>query len=893
MRHINPLVLLVILLRPAVVNGQVRNGKSQPTLSSRAYDQWQSVEMGTISNNGNFVAYHVRKGEYDNSRGFTTILQSSAKAWQVTLSNKDYPTFTADSRYAVLKTDGDSLAILRLGRPDKQYIPEIISFSIPEQGNGNWIAFFRKAAPEKLVLLNLATHKETTIPDVLEYQFADSGNALVLKTEISDNRSQQAIQWMELEKMTTKEVIRASGIANLVMDQQGKRLVFMATDTINTGNDPLIWLYSAGEKHARKVAKGLDTDLSIAAISRFSNDGNKLFLSLKPKEKQMNPVLSDAVKLNIWSYKDQKLQPQQLKDSGQIPTYMAVVDILNPFAKIVRLEQDAGESFDYPGDGEYGRLYRNQSTHMAAASHWIYTIVSLKDAKRSLSMPYTLNLSPNGNFAVYFDPIQRQYFSYETTTGITKKITEGITTDWLTSSRNSEDSTNARGVAGWVSDQNAVLLYDRNDLWQIDLRKVRPPVNLTNGYGKHNHIIFNMPENFKNTTQSNSELILTALNESTIDQGYFKARIGKSTNPELLTIGPYIYEIKNSQYLPYGQNITQKARNANAYLISRMSAGESPNFFFTEDFRKFRRLSDVHPEKNYNWYTTELHTWKSYDGRTLKGVLYKPENFDPTKKYPVIVYIYERRSEFKNFYVKPGSLCDGCNINIPTFVSNGYLVFSPDIYYTIGNPLQGAYDAVVSGAEYLKGLSFVNAYKLGLQGCSFGGFETNYLIGKTNVFAAGMSASGIADVISGYGSLAQDGTSQNAFFEIGQIRMGKPLWDIPAQYIKNSAIFNADKVTTPLLIMHTTKDGICLFPNVIEFFTGLRRLGKKVWMLEYEDGNHGISGKSADDFATRVRQFFDHYLMDKPAPKWMTQGRPAALKGFDERLELDSPEAVP
>jgi dipeptidyl aminopeptidase/acylaminoacyl peptidase len=172
-------------------------------------------------------------------------------------------------------------------------------------------------------------------------------------------------------------------------------------------------------------------------------------------------------------------------------------------------------------------------------------------------------------------------------------------------------------------------------------------------------------------------------------------------------------------------------------------------------------------------------------------------------------------------------------------------------------------------------------------GCSVGGMHTNDLGTHTTLFAADCSVSGMANFVSAYGGLGEDGKSLQSLFEIGATRMGTTLWEIPDLYIKNSPVFKADKVTTPLLIAHTTNDGICPFSNVIEFFTALRRLGKKVWMLEYGDGNHGLLGKSGDDFSIRMTQFFDHYLKDKPAPKWMTKGIPAKLKGIEDGLGID------
>jgi dipeptidyl aminopeptidase/acylaminoacyl peptidase len=281
--------------------------------------------------------------------------------------------------------------------------------------------------------------------------------------------------------------------------------------------------------------------------------------------------------------------------------------------------------------------------------------------------------------------------------------------------------------------------------------------------------------------------------------------------------------------------------------------------------------------------TTELHHWKSPDGKLLQGILYKPENFDSTKKYPLIFHYYDQQSDGLNIYVEPGP---SDVLNIPYFVSNGYVVFVPDIHYTIGEPGESALRSVTSAARYLSKYSWVDTTKMGLQGHSFGGYETNYLITHTNLFAAAAEANGATDLVSSYGDL-QAGASARWLFEIFQFRLRATLWGRPDLYIKNSPIFKVPSVTTPLLMMHPKNDPIVPWSQAVELFNAMHRLGKTVWMLQYDEGDHGLNGKSAMDYTIRLTQFFDHYLKDAPAPLWITQGIPAKLKQVESRYELD------
>lgn len=336
-----------------------------------------------------------------------------------------------------------------------------------------------------------------------------------------------------------------------------------------------------------------------------------------------------------------------------------------------------------------------------------------------------------------------------------------------------------------------------------------------------------------------------------------------------------------------------RAGGNGAYVVQRSSASESPNYFYTTDFKTFNSLSDVHPEKSYNWYTTELITWKTFDGSVDQGVLYKPEDFDPHKKYPLIINYYEKKSANLHKYWNPEPM--GSELEIPWFVSHGYLVFTPDIHYKIGHTGASAYNAVVSGAKYLTGFPWVDSAHIGIQGHSFGGFETNYLVAHTHMFAAAMASSGFADIVSGYGALGYGaGSFWSWYLEHSQFRLGATPWQRPDLYLENSPILRADHVTTPLLMMNNKGDTIVPFAQGVEWFSALRRLGKRVWMLQYDGERHSIiDQKAARQHTVRVTQFFDHYLTGAPAPKWMTEGVPARLKGLETGLNLDRPEAEP
>jgi dipeptidyl aminopeptidase/acylaminoacyl peptidase len=332
------------------------------------------------------------------------------------------------------------------------------------------------------------------------------------------------------------------------------------------------------------------------------------------------------------------------------------------------------------------------------------------------------------------------------------------------------------------------------------------------------------------------------------------------------------------------------------WIVYRQSAIDPPNYYFTKDFKKFTALTNIHPQMDYNWLKTELVTWKMFDGKKSQGILYKPEDFDPNKKYPIIFNYYEQLSHRLYEFPNPGFTY--ANINIPWYVSRGYLVFTPDIHFTIAASRNGrttgesAFNAVISAAKYLSRFSFVDKKRMAIQGHSFGGGVTNYLITHSTIFAAAAEMAGDSDPISGYltliGKNGSDESDKQGSRELGQGRMGASLWQRSDLYLRNSVVLNADKITSPLLIVHNQKDAAISWRQGLELYMALRRLGKSCWMLQYDNESHTLLEKvNKVDYTIRLTQFFDHYLKGMPAPKWMTRTNLALYKDNDNLYDFD------
>jgi dipeptidyl aminopeptidase/acylaminoacyl peptidase len=300
------------------------------------------------------------------------------------------------------------------------------------------------------------------------------------------------------------------------------------------------------------------------------------------------------------------------------------------------------------------------------------------------------------------------------------------------------------------------------------------------------------------------------------------------------------------------------------------------------------RLSDANPQQSrYRWAGVELVRWRSDDGVELQGLLYKPEDFDPARKYPMVVYFYEQLSDGLYSY----RMDVPRNVVQPTlYASNGYLVFMPDIHYTRGQPGESAMRSIMPGVRALVARGFVDEKAMGLQGQSWGGYQAAYMITRTNEFRAAMTGAPVANMTSAYGGIRwQSGLARAFQYETGQSRIGASLWDQPSAYIENSPLFAANRVTTPLFIMSNDGDGAVPWYQGIEMFVALRRLGKEVYLIDYNGDEHNPTKRANQiDVAIRMLQFFDHHLKGAPAPEWMVRGIPFLQKGRDQ---LQTPPA--
>ena len=381
------------------------------------------------------------------------------------------------------------------------------------------------------------------------------------------------------------------------------------------------------------------------------------------------------------------------------------------------------------------------------------------------------------------------------------------------------------------------------------------------------------------TYLSLDDCLIRGINDQTKDESLYKIELvdGKGEMTKLMESNHMIIDLR-------------KAKESDVVIMRRSNFQTYPELELTDiSINNPKVISSTNPQQSdYNWGTVEFVEWTAFDSTQLRGLLYKPEDFDPNKKYPMIVYYYELYQDNFNRYYSPKPTA---SIVYPTeYVSNGYIIFIPDIRYEPGHPAKGAYNCIVSGTEYLVNkYSWIDSTRLGLQGQSWGGYQTAQLVTMTNKYAAAMAGAPVSNMFSAYGGIRWgSGLSREFQYERSQSRIGYTIWERPDLYIENSPIFALPNVTTPLLIMHNDNDGAVPWYQGIEMFMGLRRLDKDVWLLNYNNDQHNLRKlPNKRDLSIRMRQFFDHYLLGAPMPSWMKNGLPAIDKGIENGYELE------
>lgn len=733
-----------------------------------------------------------------------------------------------------------------------------------------------------LVLRSLETGQERTFEDGLEYLFTKKGEYLIFTVSSKNKPESDGVYAFKTKSQKLLPLLAGKGrYEKLAVNETENHLAFLTDRDSQSADVPLFsvygWDFTAPEAKLWVSATQVNELYPGLAPSNksglsFSKDGEKLLFGLKEPpskkedEEQEDEEQEEEAKFELWHWNDPYPQPQQKKMAERVKnnTWECVYHLDSN--QLVKLADEDLPDVELHESGQvaWGETIVPYTKLVSYdGDYYDIYLVDPQTGQRTLVKKKLFrgaSLSPQGKYIFWFE--DGDWFIYNPQTKKTAKVTANLGVSFAQEDWDRPNPPASYGYAGWTTGDKEFLVYDRYDIWAIkpDGSSAR---RITEGYGRENDLSFRylkLDPKEKNIDPSKT-LLLRVRNEETMAGGFYIDQVKGEKKPQKLLLAPKSFS-----------GIT-KAKKANQVIFTRMSFDEYPDLWTADlRFKKPQKITTLGQQMEpYIWGKAELRDFYSADGIPLKGILIKPENFDPSQKYPLLVYIYETLHQMFHRFRHPAP---GTSINPSYYVSNGYLIWMPDIEYHTGYPGRDALKCVLPGINLLIQEGYVNPKAIGIQGHSWGGYQTAYLVTQTDIFAAAEAGAPVVNMTSAYNGIRWGSGMVRQFqYERTQSRLGDSLWRVPLRFIENSPVFWADKIKTPLLILHNDQDGAVPWYQGIEFIMSLRRLEKVAFMFNYNGEEHGLRKRvNQKDWTIRMAEFFDHYLKGKPAPKWMKEG---------------------
>ena len=738
----------------------------------------------------------------------------------------------------------------------------------------------KKEPGNDFIVRELATGKETKIAEVVEYAWNKPGTWLAYAVSSKTPENDGAFA---LEAAAGKTVALLKGLGNyknLIFDEKGGQLAFTSDRDDYKADKSASKLYHWAASSPAAVelvpaqAKNFPAGMAVSENGRlqFSKDGGRLFFGIAAAPKPEPKDAPEPVKVDIWNWKDPYLQPMQKvqAEEDKKRTLMSVVHFLPKEKRFVQLAAADVPEIMLSEDAKVAlgtsSLPYRQLESWDQGYNDIYVVDVNTGARKKVlekSPGRGAALSPGGAWFSYYSSADDDWYAYRIADGKTFNLTAKIDVRFADEENDSPSDPRPYGLAGWTEGDKSILIRDRYDIWEISPDGAKSRM-ITNGLGRKARFSFVYVDldREKPAIPAAGPIVLQATDEKTRATGAYRVDLAAPTADPV--------KVVMKDKLLGG---ILKAKNADVYVHTQQRFDEFPDLWVSgADLAAARKVSHANPQQaDYNWGRAELIDYANADGKVLPAVLIKPEDFDPAKKYPLMVYIYEKLANGLHRYQAPSP---GTSINFTRYASNGYVILQPDIVYEIGYPGSSALKCVIPAVQKVVGMGFIDPERIGIQGHSWGGYQITYLVTQTDMFAAVQAGASVSNMTSAYGGIRWGSGMVREFqYEKTQSRIGAPLFTRVLQYLENSPVFWAERVKTPYLSIHNDEDDAVPWYQGIEFFSALRRLGKEAYMFNYNGEKHGLREReNQKHWTVHQDEFFDHFLLGKPKPEWMEKG---------------------
>ncbi|RIV73098.1 prolyl oligopeptidase family serine peptidase [Flagellimonas aequoris] len=864
---------ILLMLATCPLWGQVTSKKS---LTPKDYHRWSTLFLHQISDNGQWVSYTK---QYDYGQD-TLFIQSTEGDTQYVHPGGGQLEFTADGDKAVISKEG-SLRLQNLGNGDVKDIGPILGHEMVLNGTGLLI---KKMGAEKsgydLEFRSLKTERTFDLKEVDSHLISPKGDKLLY---ITREKGTYALQLLDLGPGEWEPVeLRESRFPfqRLVWGPSGNSIAFLQKDGetkdglglyFHIIGSSMNWFRLDGEgsfdKWGLKVA---DYRLLVAP------DDSKVLFGLEPQKGSLDSKgPTDGEMVELWHAQDPLIYPRR-QLLGLFPDEVRVWAWWPKTQKTLQLST-SGHPYAIPTPKfDHALIYNpwdNEPQFKRDADKDFY-LKELATGKQRLlqeKLPYWgkyVGMSEDGSYLKYFK--NGDWWVYHVKKGVHVNLTENLKSEWSFLDYGREEDEVPYGSPGWDKKGNMILVYDRYDIWQISPDGKRHK-RLTKG--KEKSIQYRIYRDaalelgtthyFSNFMDGNFDgsrgLVLKGSGDD-LGSGYFFWN--KKKGLQTLVYKPKrIYGLK-------------KAKDTHDYIYLEETFEEPTRLVHLKMGQDPKILVDPNTfQSDYEWGRSSLIGYKNKEGEEIEGVLVYPSGYEPGKRYPMMVHIYEEQQYRLNEAVPPSEYQI---MNTSALASNGYLVLYPDIRYEIGKPGESALDCVVSAVNKVVDMGLADPERIGLYGASFGGFETTYIISQTDIFATAIAGVAITDLVSSYLSIGKAwGLGEAWRYEHHQLRMGNSFVGNFQGFIENSPVYQAHSINTPLLGWVGKDDRNVHWTQSVELYLALRRLKKDHVLLVYPGEKHAIRNmEKRKDLSGRINAWIGHYLKDQPKKEWMLKEEP-------------------
>jgi dipeptidyl aminopeptidase/acylaminoacyl peptidase len=882
--------------------------EGKKVFSLEDYPRWSRIVSAAISDNGEWATYGYKPLKGDDTLYFRNLTSNKVFARPYSTN----PSFSPNSQWVAYFRNLPEKKAEALRKSSKKVYRTAVVMNLGSAAEEEWdraesiqfspasdIILVKKVSEvaesrgSDLIIKNLAEGWMMNLGNVREFSFNRQGTMLAFTVDATARTGNglylfdvagQTIRALDTDTLEYTQLTWDDDM--LYRSEWGTKGSSLAVlkgslkDSDTERSNTLVIVRNTGTAKQSKITYSPSTAtgfpdgyvLSEYGSLSFTLDNSGIMLSIKEQTQKVKMSRDTIANVDVWHYADEQIQSVQMRQAAGNRRSAGRAILWFDKMNLVTLSDDNMRTVTMNREGTTGvgrdpKPYISDTNWGGAASD--FYIVDGKSGSRTLiekGITRPMGLSPDSKYFIYFK--EGHFLRYDVAKKSTVNISANVAVNFNDEEEDHPYPNPSYGFAGWTKDGKSVIVNHRFDLWSLNLDG-SGGVNLTGNYGTENSIVLRIARTDDDPyTDLKKPLLLTAYGEWTKMSGYSRLVAGKA---------PVSLLYDDASFSRFN-----KARNADKYLFTRQTFSDFPDYYVSgSQFSDIVRITDANPQQaDYAWGRSILVDFTNSKGDRLQATVTLPAGYVPGKRYPAIVYFYEKMSQNHHSYSMPAY---DDRPHFSAYASDGYLIVRPDMKYYEGQPGWNALDCLTEAVKKVVAEGYADPARIGLQGHSWGGYQSSFVVTQTDIFACVVTGAPVTNLTSMYNILYKNsGTNNHGIMETGQVRMGKSLFDDFENYAAQSPVFNAPGIKTPFMILHGTEDGAVDWSQGLEFYNAARRLGKQVILLSYPGENHHLAVENnSKDFLRRMKQYFDHYLKGAPAPEWMIKGVPFIQKPYD------------